>query len=106
MLAHRRAVDRVRSEQRHRNLTNEPRLATPELTDDPADAVLEAAAHEQVRSALAALPDLTREPLELAYLQGHTYREVAVRLGIPEGTAKSRVRQGLRQLAVKLGARP
>jgi RNA polymerase sigma-70 factor, ECF subfamily len=106
LLAHRRAVDRVRTEQRHRNLAKEPRLAVPELVADPADTVMEAATAEQVRTALAALPDLTREPLELAYLHGHTYREVALRLGIPEGTAKTRLRQGLRQLAAALGARP
>jgi RNA polymerase sigma factor (sigma-70 family) len=104
MLAHRRAVDRVRTEQRHRNLANNPRLAEPELSGDPAEFVLEAATVEQVRAALAALPDRTREPLELAYLQGQTYRQVALTLGIPEGTAKSRLRLGLRQLAMALGA--
>jgi RNA polymerase sigma factor (sigma-70 family) len=104
MLAHRRAVDRVRTEQRHRNMANDPRLAEPALADDPAESVLEAATAEQVRAALAALPDRTREPLELAYLHGQSYRQVAVTLGIPEGTAKSRLRLGLRQLAVALGA--
>jgi RNA polymerase sigma factor (sigma-70 family) len=86
-------------------MANNPRLAEPELSADPAESVLEAATVEQVRAALAALPDRTREPLELAYVHGQTYREVALTLGIPEGTAKSRLRLGLRQLAVALGAR-
>ncbi|CAM3645681.1 RNA polymerase sigma factor [Kibdelosporangium persicum] len=49
--------------------------------------------------ALASLPDLTRQALELAYYQGRTYQQIAIELGIPAGTAKSRLRAGLRELA-------
>ena len=48
--------------------------------------------------ALAALPAREREPIELAFLDGLTYRAVAEQLGIPEGTAKARIRKGLLQL--------
>jgi RNA polymerase sigma-70 factor, ECF subfamily len=54
-----------------------------------------------VRAALAGLHPLEREPIELAYLGGFTYREVAVQLGIPEGTVKSRIRNGLLHLRGK-----
>ena len=44
-------------------------------------------------------PTAQREALELAYFHGHTYRQVADVLGIPEGTAKSRLRLGLQRIA-------
>jgi RNA polymerase sigma-70 factor (ECF subfamily) len=50
-------------------------------------------------AALAALPDLTRQAVELAYFSGLTYSQIAAELGIPESTAKSRLRAGLRELA-------
>ena len=48
------------------------------------------------------LPAPQREAIRLAYFDGQTYRQVAETLGIPEGTAKSRLRLGLRQLAARL----
>ena len=54
---------------------------------------------ERVRSALATLPDDQRRAIQLAYFGGKTYRQVAEVLGIPEGTAKSRLRLGLRRIA-------
>jgi RNA polymerase sigma-70 factor (ECF subfamily) len=57
-----------------------------------------------VREAVQALPATQREALMLAYYHGHTYREVATRLAIPEGTAKSRLRAALHSLADHLAA--
>lgn len=47
---------------------------------------------------LSRLTACQREALLLAYFEGHTYREVAASLGIPEGTAKNRLRDGIRKL--------
>lgn len=59
---------------------------------------------QQVSVALAQLPDEERAALELAYFQGHTYREAARLLGQPEGTVKSRIRSGLSRLRRSLEA--
>ena len=57
---------------------------------------------DQVRAALGVLSEAERDPILLAYFGGLTYREVAQKLGIPDGTAKSRIRSGLLRLAVML----
>ena len=98
-LAHRRAVDRVRSEQASRDRDDRvSRRDTPRAFDQVADEVEVNLDHWQVRRALASLTERQREAIELAYFGGHTYRDVAKVLGIPEGTAKSRLRDGLLRL--------
>jgi RNA polymerase sigma-70 factor, ECF subfamily len=98
-LAHRRAVDRVRSEQAARDRDDRvSRRDQPRAFDNVADEVQTRLDHWQVRRALAELTDRQREAIELAYFGGHTYRDVAQVLGIPEGTAKSRLRDGLLRL--------
>jgi RNA polymerase sigma factor (sigma-70 family) len=67
--------------------------------------VWDMAVAEQVHEALEALPDELRQPIELAYFGGHTYREVAEMLRQPEGTVKSRIRSGLGHLRVNLAER-
>jgi RNA polymerase sigma factor (sigma-70 family) len=59
---------------------------------------------ERVRNALDVLPEDQRRAIQLAYFGGKTYRQVAEVLGIPEGTAKSRLRLGLRRVADALQA--
>jgi RNA polymerase sigma-70 factor, ECF subfamily len=98
-LAHRRAVDRVRSEQASRDRDERvSRRDRAREVDVVADEVQVRLDHWQVRQALAALTGRQREAIELAYFQGYTYRDVARVLDIPEGTAKSRLRDGLLRL--------
>jgi len=102
-LAHRRAIDRVRSEQasRDRQDRDAQRAVTPhDVVVAEVESTLDVA---RVRRALAQLSDLQREAVELAYFGGHTYREVAVLLGVAEGTVKSRIRDGLIRLRDELG---
>ena len=98
-LARRRAVDRVRSEQAGRNrddrVARRSQLREFDVVADEVELRLE---HWQVRRALTELSERQREAIELAYFAGHTYRDVARVLGIPEGTAKSRLRDGLLRL--------
>lgn len=98
-LTHRRAVDRVRSEQASRDRDDRvSRRDGGRAFDAVADEVSVRLDHGQVRQALATLTDRQREAVELAYFAGHTYRDVARILDIPEGTAKSRLRDGLLRL--------
>ena len=102
-LAHRRAVDHVRREEarRRRAQRDAARAVSPPDVEEIATAVLTA---ERVRAAVEALPDDQRRAVELAYFGALTYRQVAIELGIPEGTAKSRLRLGLRRIANALEA--
>ena len=102
-LAHRRAVDRVRSEQASRDRDDRvSRRDEGRAFDAVADEVEVRLDHWQVRQALSTLTDRQREAVELAYFSGHTYRDVARLLGVPEGTAKSRLRDGLLRLRTAL----
>ena len=102
-LTHRRAVDAVRREEAHRR--REARVAR-EAGDVPdvAEAVLRSDTSGKVRTALEKLPEAQRQALDLAYFHGYTYRQVAEMLGIPEGTAKSRLRLALAHIAAVLGS--
>ncbi|MFC6086261.1 sigma-70 family RNA polymerase sigma factor [Sphaerisporangium aureirubrum] len=97
-IAHRRAVDHVRAEERRRVSTIGPRLADPEPSPLE-DWILAADEAARVRVAVSRLPGGLREAIELAYYRGRTYRQTAEELGLPEGTVKSRIRLGLRKLA-------
>lgn len=102
-LAHRRAVDYVRREEaRRRRAEREAAraISLPDV-DEMATALLAA---ERVRAAIDQLPFEQRRAVYLAYFDGKTYRQVAEVLGIPEGTAKSRLRLGLRRIADALQA--
>ena len=101
-LAHRRAVDRVRSEQAAAN--REQRAARAEVAYDVvAETVAARLDAERVRHCLGALTDLQQESITLAYYRGCTYREVAGLLKVPVGTVKTRMRDGLIRLRDCLG---
>nr|MBA2601160.1 sigma-70 family RNA polymerase sigma factor [Actinomycetota bacterium] len=99
-IARNKAVDMVRREESRRRtkeslIQEADRTSREPLTDEPMAAVEE---RHEVRQALAQLSSVQREAIVLAYFGGRTYREVAVELSIPEGTAKTRLRDGITRL--------
>lgn len=102
-MAHRRAVDRVRSSeaQRRRDVgdVERSRRVPFDQTAETAHAALDATeVRSALASALATLSPTQRQALELAYYGGHTHLEVSKLLQIPLGTAKTRIRDGLIRL--------
>jgi RNA polymerase sigma-70 factor (ECF subfamily) len=103
-IAHRRAIDRVRSEQASRDRLDRESNKRVVDHDSVADEVETTFEQARVRRALGRLTDTQREAVELAYYGGHTYREVAALLDVAEGTVKSRIRDGMIRLRDELGA--
>lgn len=99
-VARNKSIDLVRREEGLRR-TRESLVAEIEGTSemDLRDEGIEGIEERHgVRGALAKLSQVQREAIVLAYFGGRTYREVAEELGIPEGTAKTRLRDGLTRL--------
>jgi RNA polymerase sigma-70 factor, ECF subfamily len=101
-LAHRRAIDRVRSVQKEAD--RERRAAKNEIPfDEVAEAVESTLEAERVRRCLGGLTELQRESVTLAYYKGYTYSQVADLLKVPSGTVKTRMRDALIRLRDCLG---
>jgi RNA polymerase sigma-70 factor (ECF subfamily) len=102
-LAHRRAIDRVRSEQAGRERIEREAQKRPIQTNDVAEQVVANIDGTRVRKALERLTEIQRQAVELAYFGGHSYREVALLLDVAEGTIKTRIRDGMIRLRDELG---
>lgn len=97
-----RAIEAVRSTTARRGREERSkRLDTTPATNVEQE-VWESVLGDHLRDALTTLSFEERNAIELAYYGGHTYQEVAVILGAPEGTVKSRIRTGLRRLRDQL----
>jgi RNA polymerase sigma-70 factor (ECF subfamily) len=110
-MAHRRAVDRVRSEQAHLDRNERVAAAAPTIDLERVEEGVIAGDERElvgrrVRSALDSLTELQREAIELAYYRGYSYPQVAQLLDVPLGTVKTRIRDGMIRLRDHLGVNP
>ena len=104
MIAHRRAVDRVRAAQA--SADRDVRIGSRDLDiahDEVAEQVELKIEGTRVAGAVATLPAIQREAISLAYYGGYSQSEIAALLGVPLGTIKTRMRDGLSRLRTEMG---
>jgi RNA polymerase sigma-70 factor, ECF subfamily len=103
-MAHRRAVDRIRSSQSTRDRDTKIGLRDMETEyDSVSESVEITVEHERVGQALQRLTELQRQAVTLAYYGGYSHSEVAEMLKVPIGTVKTRLRDGMIRLRDELG---
>jgi RNA polymerase sigma-70 factor (ECF subfamily) len=103
-IAHRRAIDRVRSSQASSD--RDVRAGFRDLDvahDGVAEKVELKIEGQRVVEALSRIPDAQREALTLAYYGGYSQSEIAALTGTPLGTIKTRMRDGLTRLRTEMG---
>ncbi len=106
-IAHHRAVDRIRSTEGSRRRDDAwTRDSGMRRMSEPADRMLAAADADEVHVAIGLLSDLRRQAVTYAFFTDHTYEQASRLLGIPLGTFKSRVRDGVLALRPSLAAAP
>ena len=102
-MAHRRAVDRVRSVSSE--VARDERYAFVDLSresDEVWDSVAQKYDVERVRGAIGTLTPIQRQAVQLAYYEGLTQSQISTALDLPLGTVKTRIRDGLKRLGEAL----
>ena len=103
-MAHRRAIDRIRASQKSHE--RDLRIGIRDMErdfDHVSEAVEIRVENERVKTAMGRLTALQREAVILAYYGGYSHSEMAGILGIPLGTVKTRLRDGMIRLRDELG---
>lgn len=107
MISRHKAIDRLRSRQRHSRLAeavgNEPEDFTTAPVDRADNLLARSDEREKVRAALSQLGAAQREAIDLAFFAGLTQTQISEKLGTPLGTVKARIRRGLLALRDVLG---
>jgi RNA polymerase sigma-70 factor (ECF subfamily) len=99
LIARRRAIDELRRSGRRAAREERVQNEQPTVVPNVEEAALTMVASDRLRRAVSRLPEEQRQAIELAYFEGLTFRDVARVIGLPEGTAKSRLRLALGRLA-------
>lgn len=98
MITRRRAIDRVRSAEATRRRDHRFARAEGAEVSSVDTELMMAFEQDRIARAMTTLSKPQRVCIEMAFFEGHTYRDVALLLDMPEGTVKSRIRSGLRRL--------
>ncbi len=110
MISRHKAIDRLRSRQRHSRLAeavaNEPEVLTTAPVDRADNLLARSDDRAKVRAALSQLGAAQREAIDLAFFAGLTQTQISEKLGTPLGTVKARIRRGLLALRDVLGKVP
>ncbi|MBA2732479.1 MAG: sigma-70 family RNA polymerase sigma factor [Acidobacteria bacterium] len=97
-IARSRALDRLRSlSSRESTMTKSANQMVQDLPN-AVDEAIKSEEYEAIRCALDEIPEAQKHVLLLAYFEGLSHQEIAERDGIPLGTAKTRIRDGLKKL--------
>lgn len=106
-MARRRAIDCVRSVQASRDRDVADGLRSAAVPGEEVEqAVIDRAESDRTVAALRLLPDDQARPIVMAFYQGLTHVQISERLGVPLGTIKSRIRDGMKKLRTELEASP
>lgn len=105
-IARRRAIDRIRSDRSRVAREHQDHRRTPQKIDFVAEDVVISIDRERVRDAMGALNHRQREAIVLAFFGDRTYADVATFLGIPLGTVKRRIRDGMTKMRPLLAQIP
>ncbi|MGL3199670.1 MULTISPECIES: ECF RNA polymerase sigma factor SigK [Curtobacterium] len=103
-MAHRRAVDRIRASQASHD--RDTRIGIRDFEagfDQVSESVEIRIEHERVSRGLAKLTEFQRQAVQLAYYGGFSHSEMAEQLGVPIGTVKTRLRDGMIRLRDEMG---
>jgi RNA polymerase sigma-70 factor, ECF subfamily len=98
-IARSRAMDCQRRRPRTTNLAIEDTLM---IANDPCEVLAQHESRQRLQSALACLPDEQRTAVVLSFFNGCTHVQIADQLGIPLGTAKTRISLGMKRLRILL----
>ena len=104
-IARHTSIDGIRRRTRRQRTESEYCTDATYVTDGPEQATERADEARHVREALLALPGEQRRAIEMAYFSGFTRREIAASGTVPVGTVKSRMRLGMKKLALTLADR-
>lgn len=105
LIARRHLIDRLRRKSarpEQLGLESRPEGANVAAAEEPPPPALDTS--PKLRERLRELPELQREVIERAYLQGFTLREVSQQLNAPLGTVKSALSRGLQRLRERMGS--